>query len=166
MKSREAWGWLAAGILALGLNGIYHDVGAGWTHRVVQAAMNRLAERTAPVLALATGRAEWFMARSQAVVAQNEVSSCPWASALAHIQSNAAEWQRGIARIEAISARPQVEFARRQAQLARGEANRARIQAQLARVQARRFIVDVKVPDVYPRIHVNIPQVHLTHCSW
>jgi hypothetical protein len=35
MKTTQAWGWLAAGVLALGLNGIYHDGGAAWAHRAV-----------------------------------------------------------------------------------------------------------------------------------
>src|SRR3979409_839004 len=28
MKTTQAWGWLTAGVLALGFNGFYHDVGS------------------------------------------------------------------------------------------------------------------------------------------
>ena len=35
MKNTQAWGWLAAGVLALGLNGMYQDGGAAWAQRVV-----------------------------------------------------------------------------------------------------------------------------------
>ncbi len=36
MKTTQGWGWLAAGVLALGLNGIYQDGGAAWAHRIVE----------------------------------------------------------------------------------------------------------------------------------
>jgi hypothetical protein len=41
MKNAQAWGWLAAGVLALGLNGIYQDGGAAWAHRAVTQVMAR-----------------------------------------------------------------------------------------------------------------------------
>ncbi|MGB8113306.1 MAG: hypothetical protein WCF22_06015, partial [Candidatus Sulfotelmatobacter sp.] len=65
MKSTQAWGWLTAGVLGLGLNGIYHDGGAAWIHRCVEQIASRIEARTGPVLALASGRAEWFLAKAQ-----------------------------------------------------------------------------------------------------
>ena len=44
MKNTYAWGWLAAGVLALGLNGIYQDGGAAWAHRALDQGVARLAE--------------------------------------------------------------------------------------------------------------------------
>ncbi len=44
MKTTQGWGWLTAGVLALGLNGIYHDGGAAWAHRI---ATGLLSSRTA-----------------------------------------------------------------------------------------------------------------------
>src|SRR6267154_536780 len=60
MKSTqtEAWGWLAAGVLALGLNGIYQDGGAEWVRRDVDGIIARIADRSEAVLALAAGRAD------------------------------------------------------------------------------------------------------------
>ena len=50
---KQGWYWLAAGVMALGLNGVYHQGGAEWTHRLVN--------RSAAVVALASGRAERFL---------------------------------------------------------------------------------------------------------
>ncbi len=65
MKSTQAWGWLAAGVLALGLNGIYQDGGAAWAHRRSDRPDRRSSSRTEAVLALAAGRADWFVAKSE-----------------------------------------------------------------------------------------------------
>jgi hypothetical protein len=166
MKSTQAWGWLAAGVLALGLNGIYHDGGAAWAHRAVDRVIGQIAERTAPVLALASGRIEWFLSKSGTALAQNEVASRRWATGVARLQSNVAGVQRGLAQMEAVSAREEARFGRQQAQLARMEANRARMEARMASMRISDVKVDVTVPVVCPRIRVNIPRVKVTSCSW
>src|SRR5258707_12527920 len=83
MKSTQtqAWGWLAAGVLALGLNGIYQDGGAAWVHRNVDRVMAQIASESGAVLALATGRADWFMAKANLEAARTKTASCRIASA-------------------------------------------------------------------------------------
>jgi hypothetical protein len=167
MKSREAWGWLTAGVLALGLNGIYHDGGAAWAHRAFNRVANQVAERTAPVLALATGRAEWFLAKASTTPAQHETTSCRMATSIARLQTKALRAPEGIARLEAISAREEQMNARLEAKMARMEANRARFEARVAETQARvegLRMIPVKFDTVRiacPRVHVNVPQVRI-----
>jgi len=90
MKTTQAWGWLAAGVLALGLNGIYQDGGAEWVHRNVDGAIARIADRSEAVLALAAGRADWFAAKAGVLGVRNETASCRVASAMARFQTKIA----------------------------------------------------------------------------
>jgi hypothetical protein len=124
MKSTQAWGWLAAGVVALGLNGFYHDGGAEWAHRFV----NRVGSRSAAVVALASGHADRFLEEARLLTANDEPRSCKFTTEMARWQARVARGQAGFAHVEAMSAREQ-------AALARIEANRARIEAQVARVQ-------------------------------
>ena len=124
MKTTQGWGWLAAGVLALGLNGIYHDGGAAWAHRNVDGVMARIVNQSGAVIALASGRADRFVANANLVAARDETASCRLATAVARFQSKMARMQSGMAHFEAMSAR-------QEAALARVEANRARIEAQL-----------------------------------
>lgn len=146
----QAWGWLAAGVVALGLNGFYHDGGAQWLHQTV--------DRVSAVLALATGRADEFLVQAQQVAARDETASCRIGTALARVQNGFAASQAGIVRFEAMSAR-------QEAQLARIEANRARMEAQIAAKQVRlqaaaAMIRQVKVEPIpaCSRVRVNIPR--------
>jgi hypothetical protein len=152
MKNTQAWGWLAAGVLALGLNGIYHDGGAAWACRAINQVKARIGDRTEGVLALATGRADWFAAKANMVAARNETGSCRLATAMARLQTKMAQTQGGMARFEAMSAREE-------AQLARLEANRARIEAQVARWRFTPAAFNtVEIPAICPRVRVNIPR--------
>ena len=63
MKTTQAWGWLAAGVLAAGLNAAYHDGGLEWAHRIA----DRVQHGSAAVVALAGGRADQFVAAGRAV---------------------------------------------------------------------------------------------------
>ncbi len=156
MKSTqtEAWGWLAAGVLALGLNGIYQDGGAAWVHRNVDRVMAQIAHESGAVLALATGRADWFMAKANLEAARNETASCRIASAVARARSRIAA-QGGMADFESMSAR-------QEAAMARMEANRARIEAQVARVGFSPVAFNVaNGPVICPRVRVSIPRVKI-----
>ena len=132
MKSIQGWGWLAAGVIALGLNGIYHDGGAAWARRNVGQVIERIESRTEPVLALAAGRADWFLTQAKITAAQEQTASCRAATAVARFQTKMARSQTGTARIEEMSAREEAAFARI-------EANRARIEAQVVRARFRRL---------------------------
>jgi len=161
----QAWGWLAAAVMAAGLNASYHDGGLEWAHRVA----DRVGYNSAAVLALASGRADQFLADAQLVRASEETASCRWATTLARVQNRVARTENGFAHVQAMSAREE-------AQLARLEANRARIEAQVAaqtariRIPAVAFnpvvysvsdmnLPDIKIPAVCPRVRVNIPRL-------
>jgi len=155
----QAWGWLTAGVLALGLNGIYQDEGASWVHRNLDGVVARIADRSGAVLALATGRADLFMAKANLAAARNEGASCRVAAAVSRLQTNIVRTQTGVAHLDAMSAR-------QEAALARVEASRARIEAQVARV---RFLPvafnTADNPVVCPRVRVNIPRVRIQRMS-
>ncbi len=153
MKTTQGWGWLAAGVLALGLNGVYHDGGGAWAQRTVGRIVDEIAAQTGPVLALVVGRADLFMAKTGMVVARDEASSCRLRTAVAQAESRVARTEMGLASFEAMSAREE-------AALARVEANRARMEAQIerARFVPAAFSV-VKVPVFCPRVRVEIPRV-------
>jgi hypothetical protein len=57
MKTTRAWGWLATGVLALVVNGWYHDGGAQWAHVVIR----QVTHRTAALLDSASSRADQFL---------------------------------------------------------------------------------------------------------
>jgi len=161
----QAWGWLAAAVMAAGLNASYHDGGLDWAHQVA----DRVGYNSAAVFALASGRADQFLTEARLASAREETASCRWTTALARVQTRVARTENGFARVQAMSAREE-------AQLARLEANRARIEAQVAaqtariRIPAAAFspvaysfsdmkMPDIKIPVVCPRVRVNIPRL-------
>jgi|SRR5271166_75320 len=143
----QAWGWLAAAVLAAGLNSSYQNGGLEWAHRIA----GRVEHNTNAVLALASGRADKFLAEAQ-IISAHQSSACPLSAALAQLQRSIAASHSDYDRFEAMSAHEE-------AQLARFEANRARVEAQLTRVRMADFNpVVVRVPKVIcPRVRVNIP---------
>jgi hypothetical protein len=151
----QAWGWLVAGVVALGLNGYYQDGGAPWAHQIVE----RMSHDTQAVIALATGHADRLLAEARLASAQRESESCPWATTTSRIQ---ARMDRAQAEVNAMSARRQAQLDRFQAQRNRMEAQRAQIESQIARmhVPAMTFTsVDVAVPNVdCPRIRIRVPR--------
>jgi hypothetical protein len=150
MKSTQAWGWLTAGVLALGLNGFYQDGGAQWAHRAANQVIGGVAAKSEAVLALATGRADWFAAKSGELAAKDEVASCRVAAAMARLQTKGARARGGMARFEAASAREEAAFARI-------EADRARMEAKFARMR----VEPADFNGACPRVRVNIPQVKI-----
>jgi len=161
MKTTQAWGWLAAGVLAAGLNASYHDGGLQWAHAVA----DRVEHNSAAVLALASGRADRFLSEAQFVSERNETASCPLSTALARVQTEIATADTGFDRFEVMSDR-------QEALLARLEANRERLEAQIqTRVEAQTAHLRVpavaltqvvlRTPQVSacPRVRVNIPRL-------
>jgi hypothetical protein len=152
----QAWGWLAAAVVAAGLNSSYHEGGIQWAHEIV----DRVGHNTVAVLALATGRAHQFLAEARTLKVDREESQCPFTVAMAQVQSSLAQRHPECDRFEAMAAREQ-------AKLARIEANRARmealIEAKLARVhfaEADFNPVVVQVPKIdCPRVRVNISRM-------
>ena len=125
MKTANAWAWLTAGVLALGLNGFYQDGGAAWAHRVVRQVTAGISDESGEALALAVGRADGLVAKVNAIAERDEAASCRLGTTMARLQTKWARAQGEMARFEAASARGE-------AQLARLEADRARMEAQVA----------------------------------
>jgi hypothetical protein len=150
MKTTQGWGWLTAGVLALGLNGIYHDGGAAWAHRIA----NRVVQQTESMGALASVRGDRFLEQTNLAVVRDGTASCRLSTAMARFQTRIARTQNGMAHFEAMSAR-------QEAALARMEANRARIEAQVAGVRLAPVAFDsIEIPVVAcPRVRVNVPRV-------
>jgi len=144
----QAWGWLAAGVLASGLNASYHDGGLQRVHQIA----DRFEHNTATVVALASGRADQFLAEARLMTARDQTASCP----LTRVRSMI---ERSPAVLEVMSARDE-------GQLVRFEANRARIETRIAARTAHLRIATfppmtvkaVSVPVVCPRVRMNIPR--------
>ncbi len=158
MKTNQAWGWLVAGVLAAGLNASYYDGGLQWAHRIA----DRLSDRSATALALASGRANLFLAEARMIAARDQSASCPWSRAAARVQSRIARSQSQIDRFAAMSEREQAKIERR-------EANRERMEAQITAHAARLRVATAAfapatskarvLPVVCPRVRVNIPDL-------
>ena len=175
----QAWGWLAAAVLAAGLNSSYHEGGMQWAHEIA----DQVEHNTGAVLALATGRADQFLAEARMLKLDRAVaghSQCPFTAAMEQAQSTFDPSQADFDRFQALSDREQ-------AKLARLEANRARIEAQLQSKLARVRLADnnftftddtdftpvvVEVPQIHcprvrvvtphiPRVRVNIPRIQV-----
>ena len=127
-----------------------------WAHEIV----DRIGHNTGAVLALATGRADQFLAEARMLNVDREEPQCPFASAMAQVQSSFDQPNSAIDRIEAMSAREQARLARLEANRSRME---AQIQARLARVrfaEANFNPVVVQVPRIAcPRVRLNIPRM-------
>src|SRR5215469_1149640 len=104
----QAWGWLGAAVLAAGLNSSYHDGGLQWAHEIA----DRVQHNTSAVLALATGRADQFLAEARMLnldraadrtdaqvdiadnqvgenqIAENQAPHCPFSSAWARAKNS------------------------------------------------------------------------------
>ncbi len=149
----QAWGWLAAGVLAAGLNASYHDGGMRWAHRMV----GRVVHHSGAVLALATGNADRFMQEARFIEAHHQVQpSCQLQDAMERAQEQIAQSDVQVARFEAMKDR-------QMAQLQRWQANRVRMEVRLAdmRIPVTEFTpVVVRTPNVVcPRVRVNIPKM-------
>lgn len=150
----QAIGWLAAAVMAAGLNASYHQGGMQWAHRLAGSVTHN----TEAVIALATGNADRFVAAAQAVHAQDEASSCRFQEAMVRIQSRIARSQGHFDRLN------DEMQAREDAQAARIEARRARLEAQIARIRIPAVTVTpvvMRAPkiDICPRIRVNVPRM-------
>ena len=160
MKTSQAWGWLAAGVLAAGLNAQYHDGGLQWAHRVA----NRFEQNSSRVLATASGQAGQLLAEARLLTARNETASCPLATLLERVQTTfGRQFDQGqFDDSEEISAQREVK-------LARFEANRDRMEAQIAvaqthfRIASANFapiaIKAIPAPVICPRVRVNMPKL-------
>ena len=153
---KQGWYWLAAGVMALGLNGVYHDGGAEWAHRLL--------DRSAAVVALASGNSERFLAS-----AGEQTVLCRVATEMARFRTKMARTQTGFTHFDAMTAQQVAGLARLEANRAQFEAGRARMEAQVARwdFASASFGPEfgavfgpkrIKLPVLCPRVRVNIPR--------
>jgi len=151
MKITQGWGWLVAGVLALGCNGFYQDGGAAWAHRAVDGVAMRIAQRSDVLADLASARVDGLMERASVRAVRDKTVSCPLATAMARFQTKAARPQSARSRFESMSAR-------QEAALARGEARRAQMAAQVARVHLTPVAFNLEeIPlAVCPRVRLNV----------
>lgn len=155
----QAWGWLTAAVLAAALNSSYHNGGMPWAHEFVDG----VGHNTGAVLALATGRADRFLAEARMLNADRidtEAVSVAPRCPLAEFQDSFERTQSEFDEIQSLSDR-------QQARLARFEANRVRMQAQINARLARLRIPDAKFAPVVvrvrkidcPRVRVSVPRI-------
>lgn len=151
MKSTQAWGWLAAGVLAAGLNAAYHDGGFVWAHRIADQAQHV----SSAVVALASGHADRFLAEAETLTARSDAFSD---AAFAKADQETAQAEAAYARAEAFQAREQAHCARIEAQRARME---ARVEAHHAFVipQVRIETAAIQIPGVAA---ISLPHVELS----
>jgi len=116
MASDRAWYWLAAGVLALGLNGAYQDGEFQWVHR--------LANHSACLMERASGEGLRMLATAEVMLGRNPES-------LARTEATLQKLQMRIACKRIEMTRQEVDMAQVQRALAA-----ARIDQQMAKVQA------------------------------
>jgi hypothetical protein len=157
MKTTQAWVWLAAGVMALGLNGFYQDGGVAWAHRIVDGAVAQAADRSLGLVNLAWERVDRFAETTNVVAVRDETASCRLA-AMARFRAGIARGESGMAHFQAMSAREEAARARVEAKQAQIE---ARVEARVARVRMVPVAFsEVEIPGVVcPRVRVNVPRV-------
>lgn len=157
----QALGWLAAGVLAAGLNSSYHNGGLEWAHRIA----DRVGHESNAVLALATGNADRFYSEARlqearlARVGEENSSPCRLSLAMAKVQDAVPLSTVTFAQSEGWT---EQLTDREQAQLDRQAARRARMQAQSARIE----IPEIEVPEIQiPEIQVPAVRVPAVRVS-
>ena len=165
----QAWGWLAAAVLAAGLNSSYHTGGLQWAHAIA----DRVGHNTGAVLALATGRADQFLAEERMLTVDRatdatvdidngdqDAAQCPLTTAMVQVQSTFDGSQSEFDQFQAMSDREQARLARLEARRVRIE-NAVRARLARVRIQTADFNpVAIELPQVKcPRVRVNIPRI-------
>ena len=147
MRTDKAWYWLAAGVLALGLNGAYQDGQLGWAHV--------LADRAAAVVDRASLRGQHFVATAEILLGREP-------QAFGHSQGAIERIQSRIGCDRFARAQRHIAMAHVREQLAE-----ARVQQKMAMVQMKmdrvRRITDrasqFRDCDGFSKVVVNIPDL-------
>jgi hypothetical protein len=150
MASEKAWYWLAAGVLALGLNGAYQDGQFGWVHGI--------ADRSTEIVERASMRGLSFVTAAEVMFGRNP-DAMGWTNAT-------------LQRVQGKLARKRIEMAERQIDMGRMQRDLAlaRVDRQMARVQMKmdkvRMIAIENADRAqkcsgFSRMVVTVPQVEL-----
>ena len=168
--ANKAWYWLAAGVLALGLNGYYQDGGFQGLHRLSDSAATTIAETRSQITETAT-LAEVTLAEyarcerpapSNVLISSQMILPQAGVGIPAQTQVRLARMQERLEALQA--ARAEARMARLQQVLAQREMRRAQVEVQNGRID----VLDqgeVRVAVPLPRVEVNIPQETLTDLS-
>ena len=151
----QAWYWLAAGVLALGLNVYYQDGGLQQVHRLTDSALTTIAETRAHVGQAATPAEVTFVegSRCERSAAPSIVAFSrnipPQAQArLAHLQERLGEVQ---------ATRVQVRLARLQQLIAERELQRTQVEWQHGRISVANDAGQVQV-ELPGGVEMKLPQ--------
>ena len=147
MRTDKAWYWLAAGVLALGLNGAYQDGQLGWAHV--------LANRATAAVERASLRGQHFVAMAEIMLGREP-------QAFGHTQAAVQRIQNRIVCDRVAQAQRQMAMAQVREQLAQ-----ARVQQKMAMVQMKmgrvRMIADranhFRDCDGFSKVVVNMPDL-------
>ena len=152
--TNQAWYWLAAGVLALGLNGYYQDGGLQQVHGLAESALTTIAE----------ARTHFSQAASPAKVTFAEGPRCERSAPTSvfavspsvppQAQARLAELQDRMGEMQAV--RVQARLARLQQIIARREAQSAQVDWQDGRISVVNDAGQVHI--MLPSVEVNIPQ--------
>ncbi len=167
MKTKhQAWGWLAAGVLAAGLNASYFDGGLQRAHRIA----DHVVESSGAVLALFTGQTNQFLTQARLLAARDQTSMCPLTTMIARVksavidqiassQSNASP--QGIEIAKLMAARPDAQFPRTQTRRTRLNEEIAARTAHFRMMAAFAPVVlePLPVPATCSRIRVSVPAI-------
>ncbi|HEY6935931.1 MAG TPA: hypothetical protein VI424_02195 [Terriglobales bacterium] len=151
----QAWYWLAAGVLALGLNGYYQDGGLQQIHRLADTALTTIAETRAHVSQATTPAEVTFAEGSRcersgppSIVAFSRNIPPQAQARLAHLQERLGEMQ---------ATRVQVRLARLQQRIAERDMQRAQVEWQHGRISVVNDEGQVQV-ELPGGVGVNLPQ--------
>lgn len=161
--TNKAWYWLAAGVLALGLNGYYHDGGLQGLHRLANNATATVAETKAQFSQVAM--------LADVAMATHARIHCPRATPNTMVAVNAAMPPQAEARLADLQVRlSAVKAARVQARVARLEKVMVQREMQRAEVELQNGRLKVltnqgQVQIAWPRVQVNAPQAPVVDIS-
>lgn len=157
--ANQAWYWLAAGVLALGLNGYYQDGGFQGLHRLATGATLAVNEAGAQIGQIAT-LAEVAMAEHAQFLNERPAPAMvavPSVAIPAVTPARLAQLQERLQTMQA--ARVRARMARLQEVMARREMQRAQVEIQNGRIAvlSGQGQVRVEVPPL-PWVQVSVPQ--------
>jgi ribosomal protein L27 len=165
MRSDKAWYWLAAGVLALGLNGAYQDGQLGWAHV--------LADRASAAVERVTLRGQSFLAMAEVMLGRDS-------TAFARTEGTIERVQNKIVCARVAQAQRQIAMAHVREQLAQARVQQKLAMAQMKMDRMRTISIDranqfsncagfskvvVNTPDL-PKIDLsNIPDIQVPDLS-
>jgi hypothetical protein len=156
--ANQAWYWLAAGVLALGLNGYYQDGGFQGLHRLATGTSLAVNQARAQIGQIAT-LAEMAMAEPAQSRSERPAPAVVAVKALAipvGTQARLAQVQERLQTMQA--ARVQARMARLQEVIARREMQRAQVEIQNGRIAVLSDQGQVRVTlSPLPRVQVSVP---------